>query len=314
MEHDDIADDLNLFSCAICGLTEGDSSNLTTQNTLQTNATVGCGHQFCTSCVERELSRRKTFPCPICETIVKRVTLSTRTLDDVQCEKDTSWRRRILKIFNKAEKDFPTLLEYNNYLEEVEDIIFSIVNEEPNAEEAKAKVKAYEEANRSQIVIRQSQRADEERCIADRERTLVTQNALPRNRRIASEQREAERRKREFHEIEKAVSVAKQKFKKETTEVMLGERDQVSAEVAAAQMLGYRNELIRQQRGRGGQMPGAGPRVREPEGGLGKDKVTDREMYRKRQAAGGGVTSENIAVQERDWQLTVASLFARPRQ
>ena len=40
------ADDQNLFSCAICGLTEGDSSNLTTQNTLQTNATVGCGHQL----------------------------------------------------------------------------------------------------------------------------------------------------------------------------------------------------------------------------------------------------------------------------
>ena len=179
--------------------------------------------------------------------------------------------------------------------------VFSIVNEEPNAEDAKAKVKHYEESNRSQIVLRQSLRADEERCIADR---------------IASEQREAERSKREFHEIEKAVSAAKQKFKQEKTEVMLGERDQVSAEVAAAQMLGYRNELIRQQRGRGGpMMPGsAGPRVREPEGGLGKDKVKDREMYRKRQAAGGGVTSENIAVQERDWQLTVASLFARPHQ
>lgn len=95
--------------------------------------------------------------------------------------------------------------------------------------------------------------------------------------------------------------------------MMLGERDQVSAEVAAAQMLGYRNELIRQQKGRG-QLTGAGPRVREPEGGLGKDRVKDREMYRKRQAAGGGVTSENIAVQERDWQLTVASLFARPCQ
>ena len=37
---------------------------------------------------------------------------------------------------------------------------------------------------------------------------------------------------------------------------MLGERDQVSAEVAAAQMLGYRNELIRQQRGRGGNAGG----------------------------------------------------------
>ena len=49
------------------------------------------------------------------------------------------------------------------------------------------------------------------------------------------------------------------------------------------------------------------------EGGLTKDKVKDREMYRKRQAAGGGVTSENIAVQERDWNVTVASLFVRRR-
>lgn len=46
--------------------------------------------------------------------------------------------------------------------------VYSIVNEEPNAEEMKANVKAYEEANKSQIVIRQSQRADEERSIADR--------------------------------------------------------------------------------------------------------------------------------------------------
>ena len=50
------------------------------------------------------------------------MTLSTRTLDDVQCEKDTSWRRRVMKVFNKIEKDFATLREYNDYLEEVEDI------------------------------------------------------------------------------------------------------------------------------------------------------------------------------------------------
>ena len=34
-------------------------------------------------------------------------------------------------------------------------------------------------------------------------------------------------------------------------------------------------------------------------------------MYRKRRAAGGGVTGDNIAVQERDWNVTVASLLAR---
>ena len=36
----------DLFRCAICGVAEGDSSNLTSQSTLQTNATVRCGHQL----------------------------------------------------------------------------------------------------------------------------------------------------------------------------------------------------------------------------------------------------------------------------
>ena len=36
----------DLFRCAICGVAEGDSSNLTSQSTLQINATVRCGHQL----------------------------------------------------------------------------------------------------------------------------------------------------------------------------------------------------------------------------------------------------------------------------
>jgi len=247
----------------------------------------------CTTCVEREFSRRKEFPCPICETTVKKVTLSTRTLDDVQCEKDTSWRRRVTKVFNKVETDFPSLLVYNNYLEEVEDVIFAIVNEEPNAEEMKAKVKAYEEAHKSQIVIRQSQRADEERSIADR---------------IASEQREGERRKRDFNEEEQAIALAKRKFKQESAEVLLGEREEVSADLKAAQMQGYRNELKRQ--GRGGAQAMLQPKVREPDGGLSRDKKMDRELYRKRQAAGGGIPSGSIAAHERNWNETVTSLFS----
>ena len=52
-------------------------------------------------------------------------------------------------------------------------------------------------------------------------------NAFDNYYRIAQEQREAERRKREFQEIEKAMAVTKRKFKKETTEVMLGVRSNV---------------------------------------------------------------------------------------
>lgn len=71
----------------------------------------------------------------------------------------------------------------------------------------KAKVKEYEEKNKAQIVVRQSQRADEERSVADR---------------IMQEKREAERRKRDHEEEERIVAQAKRKMKQEATEVMLG--------------------------------------------------------------------------------------------
>lgn len=285
---------MELFICAKCGVSEGDASNLT-QTALFTNLVVGCGHQFCHSCIEREFSRIKVFPCPICDKPVKRAKLSTRTLDDVQCEKDTSWRKRVLKVFNKVESDFQSLLEYNNYLEEVEDIIYSIVNEEPDAEVRKAKVKDYEEAHKAEIVKRQSQRADEERCVADR---------------IEAEKREAEKRKREFEDGEKVILLAKRRLKQETTEVMLGEREEVSADLIAAQMQGYRNELIRQQQGKKATTL-QDPRVREPEGGLVREKQIGRELYELRQAAGAGIPSGSMESQERNWQHTVSTLFSR---
>jgi len=291
----------DLFRCAICGTAEGDSSNLSSQTSLQTNATVRCGHQFCNSCIDRELSRKREFPCPICQTAVKRVTLTQRTLDDVQCEKDTSWRRRVLKVFNKAEKDFAALREYNDYLEHVENMIYSIVNEEPDVEECKAKIKEYEQQHKAEIVIRQSQRADEERSIQDR---------------IAAEQREAERQRREVEEEEKAIAVNKRKWKQESTQVLLGEREEVSAELRAAQMQGYRNELKRQSRGRAAATNFVSPKVREPDGGLLLRESTklDRELYRKRQAAGGGIPVGSIASHERNWNETVSSLFKRIKQ
>lgn len=201
-----------------------------------------------------------------------------------------------MKIFNKVESDFPTILEYNNYLEEVENIIYSIVNEEANAEECKAKIKAYEEANRSAIVIRQSQRADEERAIQDR---------------IALEQREAERQKRDTLEEEKAIAMTKRKFKQESAEVLLGEREEVSAELRQAQMQGYRNELKRQREGKASATNFVSPRVREPDGGMKREKKLDRDLYLKRQAAGGGMKAGDLASQERNWNEAISTIFER---
>lgn len=43
-------------------------------------------------------------------------------------EKEMDIRKRVLKDFNKKEEDFATLREYNDYLEEIETIIFNLVN------------------------------------------------------------------------------------------------------------------------------------------------------------------------------------------
>jgi CDK-activating kinase assembly factor MAT1 len=49
--------------------------------------------------------------------------------------------------FNRGEEDFATLLEYNNYLEEMEDLIQNLT-EGINVEACNKKLKAYEEAYR----------------------------------------------------------------------------------------------------------------------------------------------------------------------
>lgn len=298
-------DDDDLFRCAICETAEGDASNLIGQQAgggsfLQTNASIRCGHQFCNNCLDRELVRKREFPCPICKSAVKRVYLTSRSLDHVQCEKDTSWRRRIVSVYNKTEKDFASLLEYNNYLEQVEDMIYAIVNEEPAAEEIKASIKMYEQRHKSEIDKRQSKRDDEKRNIQDR---------------IDAEHRQTENNRKLVMEEEKNIAINKRKFKTETTEVLLGEREEVTAELLQAQMQGYRNELRRQQQGRQssqGAVNFVSPRVREPATGLAKREThVDRQLYLKRQRAGGGIPVGSIASQERTWHETVETLFAR---
>ncbi|KAM7270979.1 hypothetical protein ACFE04_030193 [Oxalis oulophora] len=41
--------------------------------------------------------------------------------------KEISIRKRIANIFNKREDDFPSLKEYNDYLEQVEDMTFNLI-------------------------------------------------------------------------------------------------------------------------------------------------------------------------------------------
>eukprot|EP01080_Neovahlkampfia_damariscottae_P004304 gene4304-7660_t len=67
-------------------------------------------------------------------------------------EQESAIRRRILREFNKTRQDFDTLREYNDYLEEVEDIIYNLVYQ-IDVEATNQKISEYKQNNKTQIAL-----------------------------------------------------------------------------------------------------------------------------------------------------------------
>ncbi|XAR64608.1 hypothetical protein NMG60_11008355 [Bertholletia excelsa] len=74
--------------------------------------------------------------------------------------KEMAIRKRIASIFNKREEDFPSLREYNDYLEEVEDMTCNLI-EGIDVPAIEAKIAQYQEENAEQIMIAQARKAEE---------------------------------------------------------------------------------------------------------------------------------------------------------
>ncbi|XP_010040840.2 uncharacterized protein LOC104429702 [Eucalyptus grandis] len=69
-------------------------------------------------------------------------------------------RRRMASTFNKREDDFPSLREYNDYLEEVEEMTFNLI-EGVDVPTIEAKIAKYQEENAEQIMINRAKKAEE---------------------------------------------------------------------------------------------------------------------------------------------------------
>lgn len=108
-----------------------------------------CGHKLCSTCVD-VLFTRPSAACPQCNTALRRSDFRVQQFEDALVEKEVDVRRRIVKIYNKREEDFKTLLAYNNYLEDIEIIIFNLANK-TNVEETKKKIEAYKKENEKLI-------------------------------------------------------------------------------------------------------------------------------------------------------------------
>ncbi|KAI5634279.1 CDK-activating kinase assembly factor MAT1 domain-containing protein [Phthorimaea operculella] len=86
-----------------------------------------CGHALCESCVDL-LFLKGSGSCPDCNVPLRRSNFRVQLFEDAMVEKEIDIRKRVLKDYNKKEEDFATLREYNDYLEEIETIVYNLSN------------------------------------------------------------------------------------------------------------------------------------------------------------------------------------------
>ena len=171
MDSDDSADD---DRCEMCGVDPTTRASNLTKRTLMTNAPTGqrCGHRFCGACVERGSQASKgqgSFPCPAlgCGAPVRRATLDPRRLDAIEVARDASARARTLAVHNKPRDAFATRRDYDDYLEERENVVHALTYGGAGADAAQKKLKEEAERAATDIARQAAQEADAARRRAD---------------------------------------------------------------------------------------------------------------------------------------------------
>ncbi|XP_033207702.1 CDK-activating kinase assembly factor MAT1 [Belonocnema kinseyi] len=119
-----------------------------------------CGHTLCESCVDL-LFLKGSGSCPECNAALRRTNFRVQLFEDPMVEKEVDIRKRVLRDFNKKEEDFPTLREYNNYLEEIENIIYNLANN-IDVIETNKKIEQYKRENKELILKNKSKLSKKE--------------------------------------------------------------------------------------------------------------------------------------------------------
>jgi CDK-activating kinase assembly factor MAT1 len=110
-----------------------------------------CYHKMCESCVDRIFSSGPN-KCPIvaCHRTLRKHKFRQQTFEDIHVEREIDIRKRIASTFNRREDDFDSLLDYNNYLNEVEDITFNLIYK-VDVDETEKKISVYADQNAKAI-------------------------------------------------------------------------------------------------------------------------------------------------------------------
>ncbi|XP_012262474.1 CDK-activating kinase assembly factor MAT1 [Athalia rosae] len=159
-----------------------------------------CGHALCESCVDL-LFLKGSGACPECQIPLRRTNFRVQLFEDSMVEKEVDIRKKILRDFNKKEEDFATLREYNDYLEEIESLIYNLANNIDIIETNK-RIDQYKKANKEQILKSKSKIGREE---YELEELLELEKQQEEERKLELMKQEAELKKKRIREKEALI-------------------------------------------------------------------------------------------------------------
>lgn len=111
-----------------------------------------CYHKICESCVDRIFSLGP-LPCPYpgCGKILRKNRFKHQVFEDINVEREIDIRKRVCTIYNSTEEDFDSPQAYDDYLTQVEDIIFNLTHG-IDVESTEAALQKYEQDNKIAIL------------------------------------------------------------------------------------------------------------------------------------------------------------------
>ncbi|XP_062520609.1 CDK-activating kinase assembly factor MAT1-like isoform X2 [Corticium candelabrum] len=152
-----------------------------------------CGHRLCDTCVDAVFIH-PTANCPECGRALRRSNYRMQQFEDPRVDKEVDIRKSILK----EECDFKSLKDYNDYLEEIETIVYNLSNG-IDIEETKSRVETYKKKNKQEILKIRARISREDSAVA----ALIEaekQEEINRQRRVLLEDLEEKKMKVDSHQ------------------------------------------------------------------------------------------------------------------
>ena len=133
--------------CPVC------KSNRYLNPSLQFLINPECYHKMCSTCVDRiYTSGPASCPMPYCGKTLRKKGFHKAFFADLKVEREVDIRKRVGGVFNRRQEDFETLMDWNNYLEEVEGLVFELVEGSVEVRrQAEERLRKYKEGNERDI-------------------------------------------------------------------------------------------------------------------------------------------------------------------